>query len=169
MMDTTSATRPTSATLDRIERLNAEPEGDELLDVEVVYRSKGTNFAAVRIGRRRWMEQGEQQVTGRVAYEFAPSGEFRTRDRRIVDYLESLPTFNLEFWRVGAEPGRPPSTELVDEQIMAAVATLNDDVLSELEVQERNVHKREQVLARILTARRSVQGTLATAEVDEAA
>lgn len=155
---TSTATRPTARVLDRIEELNGEPEGDDLLEAEAIYRSKGANFSAVRIGRRRWMDQGEQQVSGRVVYDFAPNGEFRTRDKRAVEYLEKLPTLNLEFWRVGAEPGALPSSDAVLERITDLTIELDDKGLEEIQLEEQTTHQRPDVLKQVEIARRKVQG-----------
>lgn len=159
LMDQMSgATKPTARTLDRIELLTSPPEGDDLLAEEVIFRSKGANFKAIRIGQRRWKEDGETQVSGRVAYEFGPNGEFRTRDARAVTYLEKLDSFNLEFWRVGSEPGAPPSSDQIIERIMELALEFDDAGLEEIETAEQSTHQRGDVLKTVAAARRKVQG-----------
>lgn len=161
---TSTATRPTERVLDRIEELNGDPEGKDLLEHEVIFRSKGSEFSAVRIGRRRWMDQGEQQVSGRVVYSFSPNGEFRTRDKRAVDYLRALPTFNSEFWEVGSEPGALPSSDAALERISDLMMELDDEGLEVIQREEQATHQRPDVLKQVEIARRKVQGVTAGTE-----
>lgn len=128
---------------------------------EVVFRSKGVNFRAVRVPRHRWTApNGEVQVSDGVTYEFAPKGEFRTDDPEAIAYLRGLGSFNREFWEVGNEPGRIPDSGPMIERVAAASAALNLEALDELELEERAGHKRHDVLTHITASKVAVKKML---------
>jgi hypothetical protein len=139
----------TQATIDRDTDAPTRP---------VVFISKGKNFSAVRVPARRGSENGETIADPGVRYEFAPFGRFETTDPAAIAHLRGLGSFNIEFWELGAEPGRVPPPDGVFEQIMGAVAELDDARLAELEVEEQEGHKRDVVLNAIRAARTKVQG-----------
>lgn len=140
------------------------PAEDEAPVEEVLFRAKGVNFRAVMIPRQRWTApNGEVQVTDGKTLEFAPTGEFRTSDPAEIRHLRGLPTFNREFWEVGAEPHAAPSARPVFDKIADAAVALDVDALAELEVRERETHNREIVIDAIRSARSRVQGALAAA------
>lgn len=131
---------------------------------EVHFRSKGVNFRAViKPSRRKTTEFGMETIPGTAA-DFAPTGDYRTSDPEVVEYLRALPTFNVEFWEVGHEPGQAPSIEPVIDRIAAAIIELDDAALSQLDGEERSSFNRPEVLAMISSARRRVQGALSASE-----
>lgn len=139
-----------------------EPESE--YEGEVIFRSKGRGFRAIRIPRNRWFApNGEAQTTPGETYEFEPNGEFRTDDPVAIAHLRGLQSFNREFWEVGKEPGRIPSSESRLEEVAEAGVTLNLERLDELEELERATHKREDVLIAIRATKRKV-GQLRSAE-----
>jgi hypothetical protein len=140
------------------------PDEDDAPAQEVTFRAKGVNFRAVMKPRQRWTApNGEVQVTDGRTLEFAPTGEFRTSDPAEIRHLRGLPTFNREFWEVGAEPHAAPSARPVFDKIADAAVALDADALAELEVRERETHNRVFVLDAIRSARERVQGALAAA------
>jgi hypothetical protein len=135
-----------------------------------MFRSKGHGFRAVMVARNRTtMPNGEVRVFGTDEYpagktiEFAPAGEYVTDDPREIAYLKSLPTFNLEFWQVGAEPHAIPDPKPIMEKVAEATVTVDDETLARLEEEERATWKRKFVLDSIRAARERVQGALAAA------
>jgi hypothetical protein len=142
-----------------------EPAAEDEAPVEeVTFRAKGVNFRAVMVPRHRWVApNGEAQVTDGKTLEFAPSGEFRTSDPAEIRYLRGLPTFNREFWEVGAEPHAAPSPRPMFDKIAEASVALDVDALAQLEVLERETLNRPFVLDAIRSARDRVQGVLTAA------
>lgn len=128
---------------------------------EVIFRSKGVNFRAVRVPRHRWTApNGEVQVSDGVTYEFAPKGEFRTDDPEAIAYLRGLGSFNREFWEVGNEPGRIPDSQPMIERVVGASTALDLEGLDELEREERAGYKRHDVLTHITAAKVTVKKML---------
>ena len=131
-----------------------EPEGEDLLEHEVVFRSSDKHHNVIRRSRHRvTLPNGEVRISEGVHFNFEPAGEFRTRSRAVADYLRSRPGFNLVFWEVGAEPDRVPSPEGVLRRVMAAMRDLDVETLDSIEREERQGHKREIVLNSISGAR----------------
>jgi hypothetical protein len=167
-MSVKMGTKPTQYEIERMEALLEPPKGDDLLDEDVVFRSKGRGFRVVHIGQRRWSEMGMQQVSAGITYEFSPGGDvedpqagaFRTRDRRAVEYLRSLDSYGRDFYEVGNEPGRVPSSESTIEKIMSLALELDDAGLEELQETEQEGYQRQDVLVAVSKAREKVQGML---------
>lgn len=140
-----------------------EQEAPERVE-EVIFRSKGRNFRAVRPGhgKRRYRDDyGEQVIVEGEAVDFAPNGEFRTTNPATVKWLTESPSFNLYFWRVGEEPGAVPSPDAINEQVLSATLELDDERLAALELEEQKSHQRQDVLHLIRAARTRVQGVAA--------
>jgi hypothetical protein len=130
------------------------PEGDDVLPEPVTFRSKGVNFNVIRKARHRVTHaNGDVEISEGIHYNFAPTGTFTTQDRRVVEFLNRLPSFNLEFWQVGAEPGAVPPAEATIASIMRAVRDLDVDRVDEIAREEQAGHQREQVLLAIENAR----------------
>lgn len=139
-------------------------DGQERVD-PVTFISKGPNFVLVHKSRHRsTSSNGEVNVTQGVSYDFAPSGSFTTDNPRAIEYLRGRPSFNVEYWELGNEPGAAPAPDLVIDAIMAAALELDDDALAEIERNELAGHGREVVLTQIRSARRRVQGVTAGRE-----
>lgn len=119
----------------------------------VLFRAKGVNFRSVRTGANRTTApNGEVVSTRGISYDFAPTGEYRTADPDVIAWLRNLPSFNLEFWEVGAEPGAVASPEVVLEQVMHATAELHVERLREILAEEMVGHKRDLVLKTVRAA-----------------
>jgi hypothetical protein len=133
-----------------------EPEQEEAL-----FRSKGLNFRVVVVPRfRRFTEAGDQIVSEGVTAEFAPNGEYRTSDPKVIAHLRGLGSLNREFWEVGKEPGAVPSPEMVMEKVFQATVDFDDEALERLEREEENGFRREIVLRSIRSAREKVNAQL---------
>jgi hypothetical protein len=157
-----------NATADKTARELAAAEQTEEV-AEHLFRARGKEFRVVRVHRRQWTEDGMRMTSEGVSYDFSPTGDFRTTDPGAIAYLKSLDSFNRDFWLVGEEPGAAPSSEVIDKQIMSALARLDDEALVALEHEESEQHKREDVLRRIRQAREQVQGVLSEAAAEGAA
>lgn len=124
----------------------------------VTFISKGKMFRAVRKpATRRITDFGVEPIAG-IAYDFQPNGRFTTDDPDAIEYLESLPTFNREFWRLGSEPDRVPDPGPVLDEIMDAALELDATRLVEIAEAERQGPNREAVLRAAQSALRKVQG-----------
>lgn len=124
---------------------------------DVEFRARGVAFKAViKPSHRKITEHGQEFVAGEYA-DFAPNGLYRTSDQRIIDHLRSIPTFNTEFFEVGAELGRDADPAPVLEAIMQATIELDDERLSQIESEERAGHNRGTVLQSAAAARQQVQ------------
>lgn len=150
-----------ASTANLAEPLNGEPMVVHASQPsEVVFRSRGTHFRAViRPSRREQHPHGVEFVPGE-ACDFAPHAEFRTSDSRIAEHLRGLASCGTEFYEVGNEPGRIPSSERVIAAIMEASVELDDARLGAIEVEERGQFRREDVLVAVAAARRQVQRIL---------
>lgn len=123
----------------------------------VEFRSKGVNFKVVlKASYRHATDHGQEFISGQYA-DFAPHGTFKTDDAWEIEKLRSSPTFNREFWEVGAEPGALPSADEELDRIMAAVAELDDAALAQIEGEERSGFNRSDVLESVTRARAQVQ------------
>ena len=124
---------------------------------EIVFRARGTAFKAViRPSHRRLTEHGSEFVPGEYA-DFAPNAMYRTGEQRIIDHLRGLPSFNVEFFEVGKEPGREADPQMVLEAISQATIELDDDRLAVLEAEERAGENRGTVVQAVAAARQQVQ------------
>lgn len=128
----------------------------------VLFRSKGTAFRVVRVGRHRWTApNGEAQISDGRDYEFVSgevgASELWVRNSNVANFLRGRPTFNREFWEVGAEPHAAPDPEVVMEKIMAATVDMDDAALEELQALETASHRRPIVLKAIKQARAQIQ------------
>ena len=129
----------------------------------VVFRSKGTEFRVIRVGRHKWTApNGEAQVTDGRDYQFVSQGigasELRVFNSNVAEFLRGRPSYNREFWEVGREPHAPPDPELVFDRIMEAVVDYDDARLEELAKLEQASHKRPVVLKAIRQARQKIRG-----------
>lgn len=129
----------------------------------VTFRSKGVEFRVVRVGRHKWTApNGESQTTEGRDYQFAagPIGlsELVVRNSDVAAWLRARPSFNREFWEVGAEPFSAPDPEIILKQIQAALFEADDAALEELLTKELASHKRKVVLDAARHARRLIQG-----------
>jgi hypothetical protein len=134
-----------------------EPEGEDLLDHEIIFRSADRALNLVRRSRNRvTMANGEASISAGIHYTFQQSGregEFRTRSKSAADWIRSRPGFNVVYWEVGKEPFGAQSPEAVLRKIMDAVARLDIDALDSIEHEERAGSKRPVVLAAISGAK----------------
>lgn len=134
-------------------------DGEEPLEHPVTYISKGSHFKAIYKPRYRGVgPTGEQFFTTGIAADFAPHGQWTTKNREMAEWLETRPGFGTDFWRQGAEPFSAPDPSTILEQIMDAMLALDDARLAELEAEERASHKRPLVLKQLQAARNRVQG-----------
>lgn len=164
-----TGTRPTKRQLEELDRLLEEPTGKDLLEDEAVFRARGRGFRVVRVPERWWVEEGMRQTSPAITFDFSPNGEFRTNDKRAVDYLQSLDSYRREFWLLGDEVDAVPSSEPVIAKIMALAIELDDDGIAELERQEQESYERADVLIACAQARRQVQGLLSAQKAVNAA
>ena len=135
---------------------DADGPEDEL-EEPAVFRSKSSELNVIVRGRRRRVgDDGEQTFTVGQSCSFAPNGEFRTRSRRIAEFLRRRPTYNSVFFEVGREPGRAPDPEIVLERIMECLLTLDDAGLEEIQRAEEQTHRRELVLSQVKAARTKI-------------
>jgi hypothetical protein len=138
-------------------QLEALPEPEDPLDHEKVYLAKGRNFTIIFKARRAlqdaegnsWMRAG-QHVT------FAPFGEFRTRDPRMVAFLEERDSFGREFWDAENIPGSVPDIGVALERVSQYAVDLNLDGLHEMEAEERAGLNRQELMRSIKAAQRQV-------------
>lgn len=129
----------------------------------VVFRSKGDAFRVVRVGRHRYAAaNGETQETEGRAYQFRHSAmglsELVVRNSNVAEFLRGRPSFNREFWEVGAEPHAAPDPKVVLDQVIDATIELDDERLEELLEREMASHQRPVVLDSIRAARRKIRG-----------
>lgn len=145
------------------------PEGMEPLAVPVTFRSRGSNLCLVRLSRHRvTMPNGEVQTSPGIHYDFSPNGEFTTDNPDAVAWIRGRQTFNTEFFEVGAEPDRIPSSDAVLESVVRAAMDRDLHTLEELEAMEQAGYARTDVLAAVRGARRQVEMQLAEQEPVEA-
>lgn len=134
-------------------------DGDDPLEYPVTYISKGSQFKAIKKPRYRGVSPtGEQFFTTGIAADFAPHGQWTTRNRDMAAWIETRPGFGTDFWRQGAEPFSAPDPSKILEQIMDAILALDDARLAQLEADEKASHKRPLVLGQLAAARNRVQG-----------
>lgn len=112
---------------------------DGLLVYPVMFRARGVGFRAVLDPKRPAFDALGQHVgdtEGAVA-EFKPNGTYETRDPAVVKSLMERDSFNLEFFRVGMEPGRAPDSAPVLDRIMQATIDLDVKAIEEILEAER--------------------------------
>lgn len=112
---------------------------DGLLVMPVMFRSRGVGFRAVLDPKRPQFDAVGVHTgdsAGEVA-EFKPDGTFETRDPAVVKDLMARDSFNLEFFRVGMEPGRAPDSAPVLDRIMQATIDLDVKAIEEILEAER--------------------------------
>lgn len=122
-----------------------------------MFRARGTHFKAVlKPSRRKLGEFGSEFTAGEYA-DFQPNGTFETDDPGVLERLRGLPTYGVEFFEVGNEPGALPSSEPVVMAIMEAATELDDARLAQIEAEEQGGYARPEVLSQVRLARASVQ------------
>ena len=135
---------------------------DGLLVMPVMFRSRGTGFRVVLDPKRpRFDSVGTHigDTAGAVA-EFKPNGMYETRDPEVVAFLMSRDSFNLEFFRVGMEPGRAPDSAPTLDRILQAALDLDSATIEELLEAERaeGGHQRGDVINAAESALRRLNG-----------
>ena len=135
---------------------------DGLLVMPVQFRSRGRGFRVVIDPKRPAFDVHGAHVgdtPGEVA-EFKPDGLYETRDPAIVKYLMARDSFNLEFVRVGMEPGRAPDSAPVLDKIMQATIDLDVKAIEEILEAERGTggHGRGDVVNAAESALRRLHG-----------
>ena len=135
---------------------------DGLLVMPVAFRSRGAGFRVVLDPKRPQYDAVGVHTgdsAGKVA-DFNPNGYFETRDPEVVAFLMARDSFNLEFFRVGMEPGRAPDSAPVLDRIMQAAIELDVKAIEEILEAERadGGHKRGDVLNAGESALRRLNG-----------
>ena len=134
-------------------------DGEDPLDTPVTFVSRGREMKVIVVPRRRYTgPTGEQYFTNGITLDFAPNGQYTTRNRRNVEILRARPGMNREYWELGKEPHAKPSAEPVLDAIFDAVLALDDAALEAIEAEERETHQRDEVLRAVRKARERVQG-----------
>lgn len=135
---------------------------DGLLVMPVMFRSRGRGFRVVLDPKRPAFDAHGAHVgdtPGAVA-DFKPAGTYETRDPAVVDFLMARDSFNLEFFRVGMEPGRAPDSAPVMDKLMQATLDLDVKTIEEILEAERadGGHKRGDVINAAESALRRLHG-----------
>jgi hypothetical protein len=134
------------------------PEAEEPLPYDKVYVSRGKGFSAVYKARRAMSDvDGNVYMTPGQKADFAPFGEYRTRNPETAAWLESLDSFNREFWDAENVPGSVEDSGPMIERITGFAVDLNLPELDALEQKERAGLNRADVMKAIKSAQRQVE------------
>jgi hypothetical protein len=132
-------------------------EGEELLPYDKVFVSKGKNFRIVYKPRRAQTDvDGNHFLTPGMEINFAPNGEFRTRNPKVIEFLMRRGSLNREFWDAENVPGSIPDPQAALERIGQFAIDLDIDGLNTMEAEERAGLNRREVMMQIKAMQRQV-------------
>lgn len=147
----------TAHLLETTRDLEPIPDAETELPYEKVYLSRGKGFRVVFKPRRSQTDvDGNHFLVAGMECNFAPFGEYRTRNPDVAAFLERRDSFGREFWDSENIPGSVPDIGIAMEKLTGLVADLNIEEIDRMEQEERAGLNRSDLMRAIKGAQRQV-------------